>query len=990
MANDNESLTFRIRAIAENLGVFRQAAKATDEVNDSTAKSSKLADDLTKKNQKLTNSVRGLSDEQKKAARLAEALTNSNRKLTAARDKEQDALGKVRVAEARLDDIRNNTKAKTAQIAAGEERLATARRNAARAATDAEKVENEFRKLSERALENNSSDSGRQSGKSWLGGFLNIFKSNEAANNFEKSGMLVGRTFGSGIGSGLESALKTEAGPAILAGLIAVVGIVSPAIGAVLASGVVTAFGGGLAALGIVFAAKADAVKVKWQDTMAQLGADMKLLATPFQNTLIHIADVFRSTVDRFNPDLRTAFADLAGPISRFADDVGHAFDEFAPAVLPLEHAFDGVLKALGPGLVGAIHSISQGLIELSDSVGRNPTGLADFVQGVGDLTRELLEIIGILNTANGAFERLSGGTSLVTVFMQGLISAVDAVATPLIILANNITFVSDAINALTHSNKANGMSMSDAANHTVQLVQGMKQAQGAAHGLVPPLKDTHDIAVENAKAADAAAQKYEKWITDMFAARDAAVGLAHANLGVKDAFARATQSIKDNGKGINTNTAAGRANYSALLDAADAAKEQTAQMLRNKASLGAVALQSEKTKANFIKLATQMTGNKATAKKLADQLIAIPNVSRRAILVAQKTDLDRKLAAAKHELADPNLTKVRRAQIQANIAQLQSKLKQAQKQINSLKGKTVPITYTMSGVNFTLNTKTPSRVGGLAGGGQVSGPGSGTSDTAGVFALSNKEYVVKAASAQGYGPRAMDSVNKGTATIIPGMASGGQIDIHGTGVFKNAAQLRKVLGDRFPAFSTAGAGAGVQKWRGVALAALAAAHEPAAWINSLLARMQRESGGNPRAINLWDSNAKRGTPSIGLMQTIGPTFNAYAGAYRGRGIYDPFANIYAAIRYTVARYGSGPAGWGRPGGYKNGGWLMPGQLAYNETRKPEAVFNQQQLGGLGAPVVLEFRSDGSPYMEFLIREFRKYVRSKGGNVQTVLGATRG
>jgi SLT domain-containing protein len=114
--------------------------------------------------------------------------------------------------------------------------------------------------------------------------------------------------------------------------------------------------------------------------------------------------------------------------------------------------------------------------------------------------------------------------------------------------------------------------------------------------------------------------------------------------------------------------------------------------------------------------------------------------------------------------------------------------------------------------------------------------------------------------------------------------------------------------------------GTGSARWKGVALSALSAAGEPASWINSLLRRMQQESGGNANAINLWDSNAAHGDPSRGLMQTIMATFNAYAGPYRSRGIYDPFANIYAAIKYTVARYGSGPAGWDRKGGYKLGG----------------------------------------------------------------------
>lgn len=1017
MANDNETLTFRIRAIAENMGAFKNAAKATDDVNNAMARSAKLAD----------------------------ALTGANKKLTAARDKEQDAIGKVRVAEQKLAQVRESSdsklrdvaaaeervanarraasqasneaqktdaaaarelqsaeqklatlrqqaNAKTSQLVASEERLATARRNSARASADADKIENDFKKLAERTLENNSQSSGTTSGKRWSLGFLNFFKGGEASNNFEKSGTLVGRTFGSGFGSGLESVLHTDAGPAVLAGLLAVVAVVSPAIGAVLAGGIVAAFGGGLAALGFIFAAKADAVKSKWQTTMAQVGADIALISKPFESVLIHIADVFQHTVDNFNPVLRSAFAGMAGPLSKFADDVGHALGRLVPAVRPIQNAFDKMLQSLGPGLDSAIHDIADGLIELSDSVSANPTGLGDFIAGIGHLTKELLEITTILNNADGAFRRLSGGTSLVTVVMDGLIGVVDIITTPLIILAKYISFVSDGINALTHNTSASGKSMSEAANSTVQLLQNLKKTGDAAHGAVPPLKDAHDVAVANATAAAAAAKKYEDWIAQLFALQNLAISVTRAEIGFKDAIATATAGIKDNGKTLSQNTDAGRKNYKNLLDAADAANTQTEAMIRNKSSLVDVAATSAKSREAFIKLAMQMGANRKTAEQLASQMIAIPNVSRRAVLTAQKQDLDSKLAQAKRQLADPNLTKVRRAQIEANIAKLQQALKKAQAQIDGLHGKTVPITYTVDGVNFTLNTKTPSSAG-RATGGKIRGPGTGTSDTAGVYALSNQEYVVKAASASHYGDQAMDSVNRGTATIIPGMAKGGKVDstvnIHGYNVFKNVAQLRKVLGTQFsPMVDAPGGGAGVQRWRAVALAALAAAHEPASWIGSLLSRMQRESGGNPRAINLWDSNAKRGTPSIGLMQTIGPTFAAYAGAYRGRGIYDPFANIYAAIRYTVARYGSGPAGWNRPGGYKNGGWLMPGQLAYNETRRPEAVFNHGQLSSMtGGKVTLEFKSDGSPYMEFLMREFRKYVRVNGGDVQKVLGA---
>lgn len=114
------------------------------------------------------------------------------------------------------------------------------------------------------------------------------------------------------------------------------------------------------------------------------------------------------------------------------------------------------------------------------------------------------------------------------------------------------------------------------------------------------------------------------------------------------------------------------------------------------------------------------------------------------------------------------------------------------------------------------------------------------------------------------------------------------------------------------------GSAVGVQRWAPVFLAALGLAGQSSSWLGLGLRRLAQESGGNQFAINLWDSNAARGDPSRGLMQTIGSTFNAYADGLRGRGIYDPLANIFAAIRYTLARYGS-LAAWGRPGGYASG-----------------------------------------------------------------------
>ena len=68
---------------------------------------------------------------------------------------------------------------------------------------------------------------------------------------------------------------------------------------------------------------------------------------------------------------------------------------------------------------------------------------------------------------------------------------------------------------------------------------------------------------------------------------------------------------------------------------------------------------------------------------------------------------------------------------------------------------------------------------------------------------------------------------------------------------------------------------------------------------------IMRESSGNPQAINNWDSNAAKGTPSKGLLQVIDPTFAAYHVAGTANDPFDPVANIAAACNYAADKYGS-------------------------------------------------------------------------------------
>ena len=97
-----------------------------------------------------------------------------------------------------------------------------------------------------------------------------------------------------------------------------------------------------------------------------------------------------------------------------------------------------------------------------------------------------------------------------------------------------------------------------------------------------------------------------------------------------------------------------------------------------------------------------------------------------------------------------------------------------------------------------------------------------------------------------------------------------------------------------------------VQDWINQAIQILEQNGVPASALNSqdIWTIIQHESGGNPNAVNNWDSNAQAGHPSKGLMQCIDSTFNAHS-LPGHTDIYNPVDNIIAGVRYALGRYGS-------------------------------------------------------------------------------------
>jgi hypothetical protein len=249
-----------------------------------------------------------------------------------------------------------------------------------------------------------------------------------------------------------------------------------------------------------------------------------------------------------------------------------------------------------------------------------------------------------------------------------------------------------------------------------------------------------------------------------------------------------------------------------------------------------------------------------------------------------------------------------------------------------------------------------------MATGGLIQGAGTGTSDSIPIMA-SNREFIVNAAATEA-NLSLLHAINNGQ---VKGFASGGLVggnsmtvgtlapavhmDTSGVGN-QFAHMIAAIKAAMVPAYN---AGAGAAQWRPVVDAVLRTLGQSLTLDNGILSLIQHESGGNPNAINLTDSNARAGHPSQGLMQTIPSTFYAYAGPYASRGITDPFANIYAGVNYALHNYGAGMLAAG--GRHARGGAYVGYKTGTNFVPNDGPAYLHR-----GEAVVPADKNQGSPY----------------------------
>jgi hypothetical protein len=470
--------------------------------------------------------------------------------------------------------------------------------------------------------------------------------------------------------------------------------------------------------------------------------------------------------------------ARTAGPIlTTFAKIVGNLITGFAG----LLQAFYPVSQSIGDGLL----HLTQRFAEFGQHLGTNSafqaflayvqqqgavvaSVLGNVVVMVGHLVEVLAPfgalVLSVTNSITGFLSAISPGALLA--ITEAAVAMFVAFKVGLIALKVNALESAGAFAVLNAVMDANPIGI-------VALAIG-----GAVAGIAYLASQSRSAAVQVDLLAQAEDQltaavstlngELKKSIDNFTILRDGALGQERANENLQAAFDAVTKSVQKNGSTLNINTQAGRENRTALTDVITALNDKvTADFKANQSTLGyqkALKIASEQVGENrrrLIALAVQSGLSEKAAKSLIDQILLTP-----------------KQVVTRFKTPDLNLA-------QANVDHLHKSLVSLRDGTWLVKVLLDPQMRTGTG-DLTLGGILPAPKG-RAAGGAIYGPGTWTSDTAGLFRLSTGEHVWPAREVAALGgQQAMYQLRH----VLTGYASGGAVD-SSAGLLSVAAGLR-------------------------------------------------------------------------------------------------------------------------------------------------------------------------------------------------------
>lgn len=289
----------------------------------------------------------------------------------------------------------------------------------------------------------------------------------------------------------------------------------------------------------------------------------------------------------------------------------------------------------------------------------------------------------------------------------------------------------------------------------------------------------------EAAAAAQAYEEKLKAIVNSLILMGTITLDTREAERAYQAAVDDAVESMKENGKTLDENTVKGRNNQAALDGIASATYNQIKAMgeavdLNGEAVYTQDELNDKLTRgaSDLYKVALQYYGNKEAADAYVKSIFGVPG-SKATKLIADKAQAETNLKSIKKQLADPNLTKERRAKLNADKTKAEAALKAANKKLTAFGNRsetaTVNVRANMAPFYAALAAANLARARSLIidiGGGRSTGGrirGKRGRDKAGIYALENDEFVLQASAARRVGFDTLERINRGDFSAMQG-----------------------------------------------------------------------------------------------------------------------------------------------------------------------------------------------------------------------------
>lgn len=361
---------------------------------------------------------------------------------------------------------------------------------------------------------------------------------------------VVSKTFGNGILSGFME-LPPQMKAALVGGAIAAM----PVIGAAINSAVLLGVGGGALGTALLLAAQDQRVKSAGTALGQHVMAGLQVAAAPVIAHALSGVDIISKGFDTLQPRVARIFANIAPETEGLAHGVVGFLDRAMPGI---EHAVNAA-KPLLDALAKEAPKLGSAISDFLDEVSAGGPGAVAFFHDLMTVVDSSLRSLGaFLEITGKIYKGLADIRHGVGQFAEAAAHAASS-APALGVLGAQLDKDADAANRFSGAMSGAGVTLEKGGQAGTAAGRGLAEFAGALTRAVPQVLTLH--------------QALGELKSDFEELSDKGISSAQAAIGWKTALAALTESVKANGRSLDINTAAGRANQQTIINGVEAAR---------------------------------------------------------------------------------------------------------------------------------------------------------------------------------------------------------------------------------------------------------------------------------------------------------------------------------------------------------------------------------------------------------------------------------